>query len=97
MSRLEQAEETIHRALSEIFEEELECDPGVLVTLTSVTATSDKKMYRVGLTVFPETEGVPVLRTILRRVPYFRSLLGEKICSKSILELFFVLETFKEI
>ena len=91
--RPEQINEPIQRAVNEILLRELECDPGVLVTITRVEVSADHKKARVVIEVFPEIM-TPRMLTQLKRKRHFLSvLLRDHVRGGTMPELTFVRET----
>ncbi len=91
--RPEQINETIQRAVNEIFLRELEHDEGVLVTVTRAEVSKDHETARVFVQVFPETAAPRVVQQLRGKRHFFSVLLRDHVRGGTMPELVFVRET----
>ena len=78
MPRFEQTSESLQRALAEIINQTVEL-PGVLLTITWVDLSPDRKHAKVGVSVLPEKFYGTALEKLRHRTGLVRQILAKRL------------------
>lgn len=76
MRRPEQLRELLLREISAILRRELDVLPTTLVTVTEVVLSEDMRFATIRVSIFPDSERVPVFHELSRSATRLRALLG---------------------
>ncbi len=91
--RIEKVNEHIREELGVILVKEAELKVGVFVTIVKVETTSNLRMARVAISVFPETEAVSVQNILARTTYRIQRALNSRLHMRPMPMLLFELDT----
>lgn len=94
--RLLRINELILRELGKIFLEELDMEPGVLVTITRVETAKDLLSCNVFISVYPEKVRQATIKKLSRRIYSLQQFLNKRLRMRPIPKIIFQEETAVE-
>jgi len=80
--RIDQINEFIQQKFGEVIKEELELEPGVLITVTRVKTSKDLRHAKVGLSIYPADQSDAIFAKICRNLKQLKHQLHQQITFK---------------
>jgi ribosome-binding factor A len=77
--KIAQINELIKRELGTILNRELEVPEGFLITILEVKVTADLREAKVWISIFPFAQAENIFKDLVRKIGYFRHLLGKRL------------------
>lgn len=94
--RVKKINSLLQELLSEIFHQETNFPPDILITIQSVETSNDFRQSRVKISVFPSEKAAEVLRFFEKHSQIFQKILNKKLKMKIIPKLIFQLDFTEE-
>ena len=90
--RIEKINELIKQELSKVLLENIEFEPGILVTITNVETSEDVKHAKVWVSVFPENRAGEILRILNQAIGSIQGILNRKLVLKFVPRISFEID-----
>ncbi|HRY60319.1 MAG TPA: 30S ribosome-binding factor RbfA [Patescibacteria group bacterium] len=92
-TRIEQVNELIQQELGKIILENIEFEPGVLVTITHVSTSDTLENATVWISIFPEGKTGSSLETLNKEIGHLQKFLNRKLFLKFVPKIAFKVDT----
>jgi len=89
-------EEILKEEFSKIIYREMDINPGVLVTLTKITLSSDLRSAKAWISILPENSSIETIKKLRKRMPFFQYLLIKKMGVKWVPEINLIEDTTEQ-